>query len=127
MAKSARSSQRKRNSANLRATVFGPAHDARTERLSAKLLELANAPKPEQEEKAAGDEDKKEEDPNAVVDHDAQDEAMHWTGIATSNRKSKVAKASARSGRVAKRKAKNQVVFPSEIARKKRQAKAKKG
>lgn len=49
MAKSARASVRKRNNANLRAKIFGPAHDARTERLSAKLQELASAPKPEQE------------------------------------------------------------------------------
>lgn len=46
MAKSARSSVRKRNNANLRATVFGPANDARTARLSAKLQELAAKPQP---------------------------------------------------------------------------------
>ncbi|THC90590.1 hypothetical protein EYZ11_009952 [Aspergillus tanneri] len=46
MAKSARASVSKRNKAKLRATVFGPAVDARTERLSAKLQELASQPKP---------------------------------------------------------------------------------
>ncbi|PYH77758.1 hypothetical protein BO82DRAFT_368258 [Aspergillus uvarum CBS 121591] len=46
MAKSGRASVIKRNRANLRATVFGPAVDARTERLSAKLQELAAQPKP---------------------------------------------------------------------------------
>ncbi len=45
MAKSARSSDTKRNHRNLRAKVFGPAHDARTARLSAKLQELAAKPR----------------------------------------------------------------------------------
>lgn len=40
----------KRNKAKLRATVFGPAVDARTERLSAKLQELASQPKPSNQE-----------------------------------------------------------------------------
>jgi hypothetical protein len=44
MAKSVRASVSKRNRAKLRATVFGPAVDARTERLSAKLQELASQP-----------------------------------------------------------------------------------
>jgi hypothetical protein len=51
MAKSVRSSVRKRNSAKLRSTVFGPVVDARTDRLSAKLRELAAQPRPD----AAGD------------------------------------------------------------------------
>jgi hypothetical protein len=46
MAKSSRSSVQKRNKAKLRATVFGPAADARTARLSAKLHELASQPRP---------------------------------------------------------------------------------
>jgi hypothetical protein len=45
MAKSVRSSTRKRNSAQLRSTVFGPAADARTARLSAKLQELSAQPR----------------------------------------------------------------------------------
>ncbi|RAK96427.1 uncharacterized protein BO80DRAFT_505422 [Aspergillus ibericus CBS 121593] len=49
MAKSVRASVSKRNRAKLRATVFGPAVDARTERLSAKLQELASRPKPNEE------------------------------------------------------------------------------
>ncbi len=44
MAKSARASNTKRNRRNLRAKVFGPAHDARLERLSAKLQEVASKP-----------------------------------------------------------------------------------
>ncbi|KAE8377918.1 hypothetical protein BDV26DRAFT_262691 [Aspergillus bertholletiae] len=50
MAKSVRASVQKRNRAKLRATVFGPVVDARTERLSAKLQELASQPKPSNEE-----------------------------------------------------------------------------
>ena len=49
MAKSARASVIKSNHRKLRATVFGPAHDARTARLSAKLQELVAKPKPEAE------------------------------------------------------------------------------
>ncbi|KAK4996514.1 hypothetical protein LTR28_000166, partial [Elasticomyces elasticus] len=41
MARSARSSVTKKNNAKLKARVFGPVENARTERLSAKLLELA--------------------------------------------------------------------------------------
>jgi Protein of unknown function (DUF2423) len=46
MAKGARASTRKRNNAALRSKIFGPASDARTERLSAKLQELVSKPKP---------------------------------------------------------------------------------
>ena len=49
MAKGARASTRKRNNAALRAKIFGPAVDARTERLSAKLQELVSRPKPAEE------------------------------------------------------------------------------
>jgi len=52
MAKGLRSSVRKRNKAKLRATVFGPAADARTARLSAKLQELASQPRPKKSETA---------------------------------------------------------------------------
>jgi hypothetical protein len=52
MAKSGRASIIKRNRAKLRSTIFGPAVDARTERLSAKLQELASQPKPKDQEKS---------------------------------------------------------------------------
>jgi hypothetical protein len=45
MAKSARASTKKANHQKLKSRVFGPVEDARTERLSAKLLELASQPK----------------------------------------------------------------------------------
>jgi len=50
MAKGARASTIKSNNAKLKANVFGPVETARTERLSARLLELASAPKPAREE-----------------------------------------------------------------------------
>ena len=52
MAKSVRASVSKRNRANLRKKVFGPVVDARTERLAAKLQELASQPRPEPPEKS---------------------------------------------------------------------------
>ncbi|KAJ5204059.1 uncharacterized protein N7498_004938 [Penicillium cinerascens] len=47
MAKSIRASVSKRNRANLRKKIAGPVVDARTERLAAKLQELASQPKPQ--------------------------------------------------------------------------------
>lgn len=52
MAKSIRASVSKRNRATLRKKVFGPVVDARTERLAAKLQELASQPRPKAPEKA---------------------------------------------------------------------------
>ena len=45
MAKGLRSSKVKTNKSKLRAKVFSPVEDARKERLSAKLLELASRPR----------------------------------------------------------------------------------
>ena len=47
MAKGLRASSRKKNNQALVARLYGPALNARTERLSAKLQELAAKPKPE--------------------------------------------------------------------------------
>ena len=47
MAKGARASTKKANHQKLKSRVFGPVESARTERLSAKLLELASQPKPQ--------------------------------------------------------------------------------
>lgn len=47
MAKGLRSSTRKANNQRLKNNVFGPVEAARAERLSAKLMELANQPKPQ--------------------------------------------------------------------------------
>lgn len=49
MAKGARASSIKTNNSKLKSKVFGPVEDARAERLSAKLLELASQPKPKLE------------------------------------------------------------------------------
>lgn len=49
MAKGLRASSRKKNNQALRARLYGPASDARAERLSAKLQELAAKPRPDQE------------------------------------------------------------------------------
>lgn len=46
MAKGARASVRKANNVRLKNQVFGPVENARMERLSAKLLELAAQPTP---------------------------------------------------------------------------------
>lgn len=46
MAKSSRSSALKKNNKVLKKKVFGPVEAARNERQSAKLLELAQQPKP---------------------------------------------------------------------------------
>jgi hypothetical protein len=51
MAKSSRASSTKTNNQRLKKQVFGPVESARTERLSAKLLELAAQPKPIHAEK----------------------------------------------------------------------------
>jgi hypothetical protein len=50
MAKGLRASVNKSNKSRLRSRVFDPVETARTERLSAKLLELASQPKPERAE-----------------------------------------------------------------------------
>ena len=49
MAKSARAVSVKRKRNILREKVINPIYDARTERLSAKLLEIASKPKPKEE------------------------------------------------------------------------------
>ena len=49
MAKGLRSSRKKTNNSKLRSHVFGPVEDARKERLSAKLLELASKPREDNE------------------------------------------------------------------------------
>lgn len=46
MAKSSRATSTKKNNRALKKHVFGPVEAARTERLSAKLLEIAAQPKP---------------------------------------------------------------------------------
>lgn len=56
MAKSLRSRTKKANDRRLKNTVFAPAEAARAERLSAKLMELANQPKPQRDTEMKMDE-----------------------------------------------------------------------
>ena len=53
MAKGARASTKKENNRKLKSKVFGPVEDARTARLSAKLLDLVSQPKPKPAEPAS--------------------------------------------------------------------------
>ncbi|KAJ5279896.1 hypothetical protein N7478_005268 [Penicillium angulare] len=113
MAKSIRASVSKRNRANLRKKVFGPVVDARTERLAAKLQELASQPRPETSAKSEM-ELKSEEtaDQDSGAKAAAADEAMD---VDTKSSKSR----SQKSGRVQKnKKPRNSIVFkahPSKV------------
>ena len=79
MAKSVRSSVRKRNNATLRAKVFEPVYDARTARLSAKLLEIAATAKPSTERRM--DVDTVEEEAAKRVVTDSADGKIHYPKI----------------------------------------------
>lgn len=127
MAKSARASTRKRNNANLRAKVFGPAHDARTQRLSEKLQQLAAAPKPETEKTNDTAENAEAQNPDSVNTNDVPDVDMdEAAAIAAAQPRSKRTKQSKGiKKRSSRTKPKHQVVFPSDIARRRRQSKAK--
>ncbi|KAJ5139104.1 uncharacterized protein N7515_003952 [Penicillium bovifimosum] len=70
MAKSVRASVSKRNRANLRKNVFGPIVDARTERLAAKLQEIASQPRPEAPQKSKMD----------IVEDEADQKTKSQTG-----------------------------------------------
>ncbi|KIW00712.1 uncharacterized protein PV09_07697 [Verruconis gallopava] len=71
MAKGLRASVNKRNKSKLRSRVFGPVEDARTERLSAKLLELAQQPKPVRSEMEVDGSEGKEESTSATSESKA--------------------------------------------------------
>ncbi|KAL6231463.1 hypothetical protein BDW75DRAFT_243904 [Aspergillus navahoensis] len=110
MAKSVRASVQKRNKAKLRSTVFGPAVDARTERLSAKLQELAAQPKPRAQENI--------ETGTGATEMDAQDDSKtspseNSGAMDIDSSKVSAGRRSQRSGRVQKRHRKNRscIVF----------------
>ncbi|KAF7714127.1 Uncharacterized protein PECH_000325 [Penicillium ucsense] len=94
MAKSVRASVSKRNRANLRTKVFGPVVDARTERLAAKLQEIASQPKPEHSDKSKMEVEDETADQN-VEKATAADESMDIDNKSSTTRSSK-------SGRVQK-------------------------
>ncbi|KAL4976194.1 hypothetical protein BDW66DRAFT_135856 [Aspergillus desertorum] len=108
MAKSVRASVQKRNKAKLRSTVFGPAVDARTERLSAKLQELAAQPKPRAHFKTGAE----------ATEMDTQDDGKtnpseSSKAIDIGSSKVSTGSCSQRSGRIQKRQRKNRssIVF----------------
>ncbi|KAJ5779034.1 hypothetical protein N7457_006754 [Penicillium paradoxum] len=85
MAKSVRASVSKRNRANLRKKVFGPVVDARTERLAAKLQELASQPRPEAPEKSKMD--LGEDEADKITKPQSCDEDMDIDTIKSSKKK----------------------------------------
>ncbi|EED12544.1 conserved hypothetical protein [Talaromyces stipitatus ATCC 10500] len=105
MAKSIRSSTKKRNHAKLRSTVFGPVADARTERLSAKLQELAAQPLKIETSKDSSEENTKTE---AGVEDESDkmviDESAATKSSSTKQRSNRVRKQ-------IKRKPRNKMVF----------------
>ncbi|MCJ1395257.1 major facilitator super transporter protein [Xylographa bjoerkii] len=73
MAKGLRASTKKANRVKLRSRVFGPVEDARTQRLSAKLLELASKPRPRKDEDVGMEEDAAVADPKQPEKHTESD------------------------------------------------------
>ncbi|KAI9842522.1 MAG: hypothetical protein M1838_003094 [Thelocarpon superellum] len=119
MAKGLRSSVKKANKAKLRSRVFGPVENARTERLSAKLLELAAEPKAVKATDMTMDlEQKQPKNPGPFAAEDARlesDEMDVDEGPGAQKSKAKASKQRS-PGRIQKRgrgKAKNAVVFPT--------------
>ncbi|KAI0024869.1 hypothetical protein F4780DRAFT_723368 [Xylariomycetidae sp. FL0641] len=109
MAKSSRASSRKVNNQRLKKNVFGPAEIARSERLSAKLLELASQPKPEKPEgeemKVVDDEESAAKEATAA---DANDDTMELDNAKSTSTSSK----KAGKGRIQKRRKPSKIVFP---------------
>ncbi|CAK7265025.1 hypothetical protein SEPCBS119000_001300 [Sporothrix epigloea] len=107
MAKSARASSRKNNNQKLKKNVFGPVESARTERLSAKLMELVAQQLPVKEDKTdenAMEEGNEEANPSSQLEDVAS--AMEVD-------ESRPAKKSLDKKRIGKRKSKKgSIVFP---------------
>ncbi|KAI0914393.1 hypothetical protein F4823DRAFT_352777 [Ustulina deusta] len=120
MAKSSRASSRKANNQRLKAKVFGPVETERNARLSAKLLELAAAPKPEPEPEPADSESMNivEVDANAAGrSRDAEKEGAAVAGenamdIDTAKNAATSSKSNNRKGRIEKRRKTSKIVFP---------------
>jgi len=139
MAKGLRASTRKRNNRKLVEKVFGPVEDARAERLSAKLQELAAQPRPERQKKMEIDVEPEVEAEAAQdgaegtifciphhdlvlidwldMDVDAQGAKMKPVRSAASKKKNpgRIEK------KVAKSKAKKSIVFSQDVSRRKRE------
>ncbi|KAJ5921559.1 hypothetical protein N7466_009885 [Penicillium verhagenii] len=123
MAKSIRASVGKRNRATLRKKVFGPVVDARTERLAAKLQELASQPRPKNPEKTKTESEMEVESDEAADQSSSAkaaptDEAMD-IDIKSSKKRSKF-------GRVQKtKKPRNNIVFKAHPSKAKNGSKRK--
>lgn len=133
MARGARASSRKRNNAALRAKIFGPAVDARTERLSAKLQELISKPKPVDERAMLvdGEDAEKEGQKGAAsinivdgislpllssrkLEHRLTDSEMEIDGRKTTSKpKHKHHRSKIEKKKKVPRKARNSIIFPS--------------
>ena len=139
MAKGLRASTRKKNNAALRDRLFGPAVDARTERLSAKLQELAAKPRPDQDRVMELDDPKTAE---KGLPSDAKDDGEFkrndfWISLTVDpemdvdasgvkmkpvKRDSKKHTLGKTQKKIAKRKSKKSIVFPDIKAKWRRQA-----
>ncbi|KAI1353148.1 hypothetical protein F5Y01DRAFT_69450 [Xylaria sp. FL0043] len=125
MAKSSRASSRKANNQRLKAKVFGPVETERSARLSAKLLELAAAPKPEPD--ASDSLNVVELDAGASSSSNAEKEGVAVAGenamdIDTAKSATTSSKSSGKKGRIEKRRKTSKIVFPKygDKAKKKR-------
>ncbi|SMR56760.1 unnamed protein product [Zymoseptoria tritici ST99CH_1E4] len=115
MARSARSSGIKKNKAVLKKRVFGPVETARNERMNAKLLELASAPKEKMEvEETKPEEEKAAENADDDVDMDPSKPRRSKREV--QRRKSAQA---LKFERKSNKKPRNQVSFPSHPRKKK--------
>ncbi|KAF2238611.1 hypothetical protein EV356DRAFT_529066 [Viridothelium virens] len=122
MAKSLRSTRNKVNKSSLRKKVFNPVETARLERLSSKLLDLAQQPRPERtamevEKMAAEEKPATAENEEQMEDAEVEGEDIDMNDAQPSRAKRSQSKAeqrrkSARSHKVQKRRAKNSIVFP---------------
>ena len=125
MAKSARSSSTKRNRSNLRAKVFGPASDARIERLSAKLMEIASTPKPDRQDTTM-DVDKPEstlKDPSAEKATTTEMDVDNGVKLTDGDKKPSKPidrRAIRKAKRVIRKKPRNSIIFESIDQRRKR-------
>lgn len=73
MAKSSRASSKKANNQRLKASVFGPVESERQKRLSAKLLEIASAPKPVPERQMEDAEGQEESEDKKTTEKKTED------------------------------------------------------
>ncbi|KAI0512687.1 hypothetical protein F5B22DRAFT_302240 [Xylaria bambusicola] len=121
MAKSSRSSSRKANNQRLKARVFGPIELERNARLSAKLLELATAPKPDDESMKIIDEDADVIGSNNT-EKDGAAAGENTMDIDTAKSAVTSSKSSGKKGRIEKRRKTSKIVFPKygDKAKKKR-------